>query len=37
VAEAPGIQIADGDLQAFRQRLQLAVETFTSTGNLTDL
>jgi hypothetical protein len=37
VADARNAQIAAGDLQAFLQRLKLAVQTFTSTGNLTDL
>jgi hypothetical protein len=37
VAYARDVQIAAGDLQAFLQRLKLAVETFTSTGDLTDL
>jgi len=37
VAEARDVQIVAGDLRAFLQRLKLAVETFTSTGNLTDL
>ena len=31
------VQIVAGDLRAFLQRLELAVEIFTSTGNLTDL
>jgi hypothetical protein len=37
VAEARDVQIVAGDLRAFLQRLKLAVETFASTGNLTDL
>ena len=37
VADARYAQIAAGDLQEFLQRLRLAVQTFTSTGNLTDL
>jgi hypothetical protein len=37
VADARDAQIAASDLQAFLQRLKLAVQTFTSTGNITDL
>ncbi len=37
VAGARGVQVVAEDLQAFLQSLKLAVETFTSTGNLTDL
>ena len=37
VAGARDARIAAGDLQAFLQRLKLAVETFASTGSLTDL
>lgn len=37
VADARDVQIAADGLQAFLQRLKLAVQTFTSTGNLTDL
>jgi hypothetical protein len=37
MAGARGVQAVADDLQAFLQSLKLAVETFTSTGNLTDL
>jgi hypothetical protein len=37
VAGARGARVVADDLQAFLQSLELAVETFVSTGNLTDL